>query len=164
MIVVLNRFSYAPTETEGILTISGTDVKLATIEQPWVPNPNGEKGGKPFQSCVPDGMYKLLPWKRPSGAEVYLMLNPDLGVHKLPADHEAGNGRDLCLIHLANFVTDIAGCVGPGLKRTLLKNRKTAQVERAVSSSGAAMGVLRRTLGREETHILSIESATGTYG
>ena len=160
MILRLKRFSYSPTETEGVLTFSdGT--QLATIEQPWVPNPNGAKGGKPFSSCVPDGMYKLLEWTRPSGAQVYLMYNPELGVHKLPDDHPDMKERDLCLFHTANFVTDIEGCCGPGLVRSLLLNRKTGEYERAVSSSGAAMMIMREKLAGEKVHILSIESTHG---
>ena len=163
MIVRIKKFSYAPTESEGILTINETDVKLATIAQPWVPNPNGAKGGKPFHSCVPDGMYQLLPWTSPSKGEVYIIYNPDLGVYKFPQDHAKDRGRNLCLLHLANFASELQGCEAPGIKRALLENRRSGEIERAVASSGAAMDILRRTLGRDEPHILSIESVIGAH-
>ena len=57
MIITLKRFSYGEYETEGVLIIG--DRLFATIEQPWTPNPNGAPGGKPFESCVPDGTYRL---------------------------------------------------------------------------------------------------------
>jgi hypothetical protein len=106
-------------------------------------------------------MYQLLPWSSPSKGEVYIMFNPELGVHKLPEHHEKDHGRDLCLMHLANFASEIEGCCAPGLSRALLENRKSGQTERAVASSGAAMSILRRNLGRSGQHILSIESVIG---
>lgn len=159
MIIRLKRFSYSRTETEGVLVMPNGEL-LNTIEQPWVPNPNGAKGGKPFHSCIPDGIYRLLPWKRPSGALVWLMFNPELGVHKLPSDHTFGYERDLCLWHVANFVTDIQGCVGPGRGRVIMRNRKTGNYELSVASSSAAMRILEQHLGRSE-HILSIEPTKG---
>lgn len=152
MILRLKRFSYSPIETEGALTLNDGTV-FATVEQPWVPNPNGAKGGKPFHSCVPDGMYQLLPWNSPSKGDVYILFNPDLGVHRLPADHADGSGRDLCLIHVGNYVTDIEGCIAIG--------RLRAPSWRGVLDSREAMDVLREKLGRVGKHILSIESVTG---
>ena len=60
MIIRLKRYSYGENETEGQLIV-GSNV-FATIEQPWTPNPNGAKGGKPFESCIPDGMYRIAPF------------------------------------------------------------------------------------------------------
>ena len=159
MILYLRRYSYSDTETEGVLRF-GNEV-LYTIEQPWVPNPNGAPGGKPFHSCIPDGMYTLLPWTRPNGDEVWIISEPSLGVHKLPDHHERGYGRDLCLIHKGNWVTDIEGCIAPGIARLPMSNRKTGKVEQAVGNSTAAMKRLVRALGRNDRHILAITNETG---
>ena len=166
MIIKLKRYSYAEYETEGELIVG--DKVFATIEQPWTPNPNGAKGGKPFESCIPDGMYVLLPFTRPtSGDEVWIIHNPKLGVYRLPEHHEEGEGRDLCLIHKANWASQIKGCIAPGLKRYPMEDRmpdptKPETIDQAVSSSGKAMKALRELLG-EGQHVLSItnESAFG---
>ena len=160
MLLRLKRYSYSPTETEGILEFRDGHT-LATIEQPWVPDPNGAKGGKPFASCIPDGMYKLQPWVRPDGAMVYIIVNPDLGVYKLPSDVPDTGGRYLCLIHKANWTTDIEGCIAPGLRRAPMTNPATGKMAQAVGSSGAAMTTLNERIGRHISHILSIESVLG---
>lgn len=161
MILRLKRFSYSSTETEGVLTLNdGT--KFATIEQPWMPNSNGARGGEPFNSCVPDGMYQLAPWESPTKGEVYILSAPELGVHKLPEHHGAWHGRNLCLIHVANFAHEVEGCIAIGMLRYPMKKRGTDIAPyQAVSDSRAAMRLLREKLGRDKTHILSIESVTG---
>ena len=158
MIIKLKRYSYAEKETEGILVIGS--LVLATIEQPWTPNPNGALGGKPFESCIPDGMYRLSPWTRPNGDDVYMIFNPELGVYRFPEDHAAGHGRDLCLFHRANWAHQIQGCVGPGLKRYPMAHPDTGVREQAVASSGIAMDRIRSALG-DTQHVLLITSETG---
>lgn len=158
MELILERFSYAPTETEGVLNLPAHN--LATIERPWVPWDS--LGGKPFESCVPDGEYKLDPWTRPNRGEVYILSNPDLGVYRLKEDRPREFGRYLVLIHIANYVRNVVGCVGPGTRRVIMKDRKTGTYERAVASSGEAMKILREHLGRDETHTLIIRSKCGT--
>lgn len=156
----LGRYSYAKSETEGVLSVG--DFDLATIERPWIA---GETpGGKPFASCVPDGEYILEPWVRPSGKEVYILYNPDLGVWKEKADRPFGVGRYLVLIHIANYARNVVGCIGPGMRRSLLMDKKIGAYERAVSGSGEAMRVLRSQLGREGKHRLTIRSNCGTGG
>jgi hypothetical protein len=159
MIIRLRRFSYAPTETEGVLMLNdGTT--FATIEQPWVPNPNGALGGKPNHSCVPDGMYRLMPHKSKSKGDVFIFWNPELGVYKFPQDHEKDHGRNVCYLHAANWAIQLEGCVAPGLARQCMRRKGEAVAEPAVTSSGAAMNRLHKALGLGQ-HILSIESALG---
>lgn len=164
MIITLKRFSYGEYETEGVLIIG--DRMFATIEQPWTPNPNGAPGGKPFESCIPDGVYSLEPFNRPkNGRDVYLIYNRDLGVCRFPHDHAFGAGRDLCLIHRANWARQIQGCVAPGLSRLPMIDSRGDfdHPVPAVSSSGAAMRVICDLLGDDE-HVLSIENDCGTVG
>lgn len=156
----LRRFSYASSETEGVLAIADHD--LATIERPWVSWHT--LGGKPFASCIPDGEYDLEPWVRPDGSEVYILSNPELGVFKDKDDRPGDVGRYLVLIHVGNWVTDIVGCIAPGTRRSIMKNPETGRYERSVSSSGEAMRILRDELGRQGTHRLTISSKCGTGG
>ncbi len=161
MIIRLKRFSYGEYETEGVLVIG--DEIFATIEQPWTPNPNGAKGGKPFESCVPDGMYRLVPFVRPKNKRrVYIMFNPDNGVWRFPLEHDAGKGRDLCLFHRANWARQIQGCIAPGIRRQPMVDPKgeSKYAVPAVNQSGNAMKRMLALLG-DDQHILSIENDTG---
>ncbi len=159
MLIKLERFSYSEDETEGVMILpSGR--RFATIEQPWVPNPNGAIGGKPNHSCIPDGMYRLAPHESRSKGSVFIIFNPDLGVFKFPQDHEKGKGRNVCYIHSANWAFQLEGCIAPGIARLPMKSGRRDAVEPAVTSSGAAMSILRAKLGQGQ-HLLSITSVTG---
>lgn len=158
MILTLDRFSYSPTETEGILRAG--PYELATIECPWIPAET--RGGLPFRSCVPDGEYDLEPWTRPKGEEVYRLYNPDLGVYRSPQERPNGEGRYLILMHIANWVSDVRGCIAPGLHRAFLINRSMGRSEPSVSNSGDAMKILNDLLGRDSIHTLRIRAAGGT--
>lgn len=152
MIIRQRRFSYSKTEVESRVTLSdGTE--FALVEQNWIKNPNGAIGGYPFYSCVPDGMYQLLPWVSPTKGAVYLIYNPKLGVHKLPEHHKIDYERDLCLWHVGNYAHDVEGCGAIGLDR--------AEAWHGVVRSRKALALLNEKLGRETTHILSIESVLG---
>lgn len=156
--LLLERFSYAATETEGTLRVG--DYLLSTLERPWVPHLF--PGGRPFESCVPDGDYLLQLWTRPDGSEAFILSNSDLGVYRLESDIPAGvEARYLILVHVANFVDDIVGCIAPGMHRSLMVNPETGSMERAVKSSGEAMRVLKRVLGIGD-HTLTIRPKCGT--
>ena len=73
----LQRFCYSDSETEGLLWLPDDDDPIHTLERPWRPD---APGGMPFESCVPDGTYRLLPHTRPSGAEVLALRNADCHV------------------------------------------------------------------------------------
>lgn len=87
---------------------------LYTIERPWVPS---APGGKPFESCVPAGIYKLSEHIRADGSRVPVLINPGLAVFHRPGDRPNKVGRYFVLIHIANWVHDIVGCIGVGMAR-----------------------------------------------
>jgi len=118
--LVLVRDCYGPTATMGKFFLAEGGV-LHTIERPWVKGPN--PGGMPFESCVPDGVYQLVPHKRPDGAETVALVNEDLGVWYQKDDRPSDWGRYLVLIHAGNYVDDVVGCIAPGLARTIHNNR-----------------------------------------
>lgn len=163
MQIKLQRYSYSPTETEGIMTLrkNADTLRLRTIERPWIPNPNGAKGGKPWESCVPDGTYVLSPWTRPDGDKVFILYSPKLGVYRTPDEHEPDHGRNLILIHVANWVDQVAGCIAPGVARVPMERH--GRMQQAVANSGAAMSMLRTWLGSERSHTLWISNTTGAY-
>ena len=147
MDIVLTRTLLTPEYTLGFLFVD--DLKLATLELPWLPNPNGP-GGMPRKSCVPMGTYTVRPYSSPKFENVYQLTAPDVGVYAMPGDIPKGQewGRSAILIHVGNSTADILGCVAVGLKH----------VSDRVISSRAAMEELRAKLGKD-AHELSIVEA-----
>jgi len=101
-----------PDCNSGILKVD--DHIFFTVERPWIPH-RESKGGTPFQSCIPDGRYTLEPFLRTNGDTVPCMINEDLGVFKYAEDRNTEFERYACLIHIANKVQNVVGCIGPGL-------------------------------------------------
>ena len=145
----LVRFAYTPTETQGRLY--GDGFACYTIERPWVKSET--PGGKPFESCIPDGEYDLVPFLRPSGVRTFAMVNPDLGVFFEKPDGRPG--RYLCLIHSANFVNQVNGCVAPGAARRMQKGRMM------VTSSRLTMSKILERVSWRSGHSISIRPALG---
>lgn len=128
--LLLVRDSYGPKETMGTMMGSEGDVMAHTIERPWVPDPH-HVGGTSFESCVPDGIYQLVPHTRPNGDEVVALVNDDLGVWYQKNDRPGTWGRYLVLIHSGNYVEHVVGCVAPGSSRTIYENRPMVTSSRA---------------------------------
>jgi hypothetical protein len=157
MIITLVRHAYLPTCTLGRLSLE--TMSLCTLEEPWIPDPDGPGGqrrepGK-RESCVPDGTYLLVPHSGTRHKDVWALENPALGVwhHSVP-DH-ATYGRAAILIHAGNTVADIEGCILVGLRHGRIENAD------AVLESRAALDKLRAALGRA-SHQLIIRSIAGT--
>ena len=126
-VLKLVRFAYTPTETQGIL-----NDKWYTIERPWIKGPH--PGGLSFESCIPDGSYKLIPHTRPNGDKVVALVNPSLGVWYQKDERPDVWGRYLVLIHSGNYVEHVVGCIAPGLSRTIYQNRMMVGASRAAMS------------------------------
>ncbi len=155
----LPRFAFTPSETQGNIRIDNWS--CFTIERPWLRW--DYPGGQPFESCIPDGTYDLVPFIRlHSGARSFAIVNPDLGVYFNDADRPIDDqgqrhGRYLCLIHIGNYVNDVVGCIAPGKARTIdrLKNRLM------VTSSAVTMTEILSRVGWESGHTLRIFQAPG---
>lgn len=134
----LYRWNSSPARMLGVAHFD--DFRCHTIERPWVPDDTC-KGGKPFESCVPDGIYALEPFTRPDSSEVYMLVNEMLGVYRFKDDIPEGViGRYLILIHVGNWVKDVVGCVAPGLTQAM-----DGEGHPMVGSSKAAMrGIMQR--------------------
>ena len=112
LIIDLKRFAYLDDCTRGVLQIGNSTFQ--TIERPWVAFPEGP-GGTPFESCIPDGDYRLRHYTRPTGKKALILSSADHGVYEQDEDRIAGKGRYLILIHPGNTVDDVVGCIAPGL-------------------------------------------------
>lgn len=97
--LVLNR-GYLPFGTFGQLVLEN-GAKFATVERPWLNN-------QPGRSCFPEGEYTLRLRSSP------VVQRTSKG--KYPKGFEVSNipGRSLCMLHVANFPTDVEGCIGIG--------------------------------------------------
>ncbi len=159
MKLLLSRYAYTPTETQGILRADRWE--CFTIERPWIrwiyP------GGEPEKSCIPDGEYQLLPYRRSNKDKAFAMVNESLGVYFASVDrpkNESGErfGRFKCLIHgRANYVGDVKGCAAVGEARLIDRGRH----ELMVTNSTMTATALVNHIGWTDEHTIQIYQAEG---
>ena len=86
----------------GRLFVEGIFINW-TIERPWLDNQNDI-------SCVPDGVYDVIPHISPRYGEVLALVNPDLNVYYDKDDRPNDEGRYLCLVaHIGNWSKNVKG-------------------------------------------------------
>lgn len=112
MNLTLQRTQRTSACTQGVLRLPN-GLNLQTLELPWVPE-DGFPGGHPDVSCVPAGVYQLRLHNSPMHPLSFALSNPDLGVIAEP-DPAHPNYRADCLIHVANYVNELEGCIGVGM-------------------------------------------------
>ena len=147
MELILERFAHLKDRTMGVLSFK--DVELYTIERPWIPSPY-HRGGKNFESCVPDGEYTLRPFNSEKHPDCFILENEDLDVFQITPQGAGTKGRWAILIHVGNSAEDVVGCIAPGLN---LEEECYGHVWK----SRLAMDLLREKLG-ERNHTLIIIS------
>ena len=108
--LVLERFNHEPTGTFGRLMFP-TGETFFTVEREWNNN-------VPFESCIPPGLYYLE--KRESN----VVRQTSAGEFHEGWEIMDVIGRDDCMIHPANWPSDLAGCIGVGLDYTVAQDRK----------------------------------------
>ena len=99
--VILERFAYAPDGTFGRLMLPNGQ-RFFTVERPWLSN-------KPFESCIPDGIYTLE--KRRSG----VVERSTEGNYVTGWEVTHVPGRTYIMIHPGNWPENFQGCIGVGL-------------------------------------------------
>lgn len=134
--LTLTRY-YLPPCTLGVMT--GEGFRLKTIERPWLKN-------KPFESCVPEGTYRVIRDSRPSRGSTFCLINESLDVYQYPAVGK----RDSILIHVGNWVKDIVGCIAPGLEFGVMRE------ENVVVQSATAWRALDQYVGSDKEFKLII--------
>lgn len=134
--LILERFCYGDNHTAGKL-ILGNSV-LYTIERPWL-------GNRPFKSCIPPGLYTCTRRYSEKFGHHWIL-------HDVP-------GRDLILIHPANYSSELEGCIAPGLAYTYDCYRKCSMV----THSRDAMNVIEKELLGIDKFDLNITSFIPEY-
>lgn len=135
-VIRLDRMGSTPWGTFGTLRLpDGT--AFPTIEQVWEYNAKGK-------SCIPAGTYLL---KLRTSPIVYRSSG-----HEFHQGWEVTGvpGRDLIMLHPANWVHELQGCIAPGHAHAVLAGRP------GVSASRAAFKDLMHRMGRRERWTLSI--------
>lgn len=122
---------------------------LYTMEQPWTPT-DGCRAGKPFKSCIPTGLYELVDHESPRYGKTKALVNHSLGVYQYEHEREFDTDRYACLIHAANFVRDVQGCIAPGTGVAFNHQKKQFMV----TSSRVAMNWWNNAISRDNfTHL-----------
>lgn len=139
--VILERFSYAPDGTFGRLKLPNGRL-FFTCERPWLSN-------KPFESCIPDGIYTLEKRRSPvvertSGGD-YL---EGWEVTHVP-------GRTYIMIHPGNWPRNVEGCIAVGLAYRVLQDQD-GEHKNAVTQSKSAFAQLMGALDGRESWRLEI--------
>ena len=90
-------------------TLTGPQgLKLVTVERPWVNNQRNV-------SCVPEGIYTLRRHNSPTHGECFALEAVTLGV-----EIYGPSQRTHILIHSANTVDQLEGCIAPGLRHGVI--------------------------------------------
>lgn len=134
------RRGYTPRGAFGEL--STPTQNLCTLERPWLSN-------QTYVSCIPEGIYTLR--KRRSGVVERSTGGRYLHgweVTDVPA-------RTYIMIHPANTMDELAGCIAPGLSTGVLPD-KSGQSQWAVLSSLAAFEMLMAELASFEEWRLDV--------
>jgi hypothetical protein len=135
--LIINR-SHLPDDwgTFSVVTSPYDIPELRTVELPW-------KNNAPFISCIPPGTYKCIPW------ESEKFDYPCIKVLGVP-------GRTGIVIHRANKISEILGCIGPGMHLGMLDDQL------AVLESEKALDLIVKYFGDRES-VLQIRDYRANY-
>ncbi|MDB6085194.1 MAG: hypothetical protein JWN43_3075 [Gammaproteobacteria bacterium] len=117
MYLSLIRDTATPGYCLGVLTAGA--LTFQSIERPWIDAPPG-LGGHAQTSCVPPGVYELVLHSSPKHPRAFALVNGKLDVFHQPGDVPPDRrryARTDVLLHPANFVEELQGCLALGLRR-----------------------------------------------
>lgn len=135
--------------TAGYCDLPDGTGRLFSIEPPWQDN-------IPDKSCVPPGIYTLMPYNSPTHGPTWYLQNED--------DTIGGKGamRSYCELHSANWARQLEGCIAFGLDDVPMVDPMTNTVAPAVENSRDAIEKLLECLTPMSTgNTLTIEYAPG---
>lgn len=139
----LERFGRDTDATWGRLYV-GPEM-FFTAEPPWRYN-------RPFHSCIPDGIYELMLHDSEKHPGSWAMVGEGLSYSKEPE-----TPRYSCLIHAANWPSQLSGCIAPGLSIKSLRSESGASVH-GVSDSRKALVAIGEFLAEFEAPQIEIVS------
>lgn len=107
---------------------------LYSLELPW-------KNNQKNVSCVPPGVYQLIPYTSIKHDSTWYLENESLGVGGADAE------RSYCEIHSANWTSQLEGCIALGLEDAPMFNPVEGQIVPAVEQSVLAINKIKNVLG-----------------
>lgn len=119
-LLVLERQEHSDKSIIGSFYIDG-DFECYSLELPWRDNQRSI-------SCIPSGIYKLVPHKYKGKTNTFALVNDDLKIHH----YEQGDSkRSTILIHYGNKPEDIDGCILTGKEKLTdeVRNSKAALID-----------------------------------
>lgn len=158
MKLILPRERRQPSQacTLGFLLLPEKNLSLVTIERPWIPaaDPVRDRGGMKGKSCVPLGLYRLVRHDSPKHPRTWALVNFELDVvHHAGDDHDPDEDREEDLIHSANYVDQLEGCIAVGTRTEVAPSDRGGF---CVRDSRIAMDKLRAALPWTDDHTLEI--------
>lgn len=98
--ITLERFGYTPYGTFGRLVYN--DFRAFTVERPWQNN-------EAQVSCIPEGTYTLQWYNSPKFKKTLAVVGNTVSLFPTP-----GIARSAILIHPANTMDELQGCIALG--------------------------------------------------
>lgn len=126
----LTRVAYLPFGTFGKF-LCGSNW-LVTVERPWLNNGSNI-------SCIPEGDYLCKPREFHNHGKPY----PAVEITNVP-------GRENILFHIANWPSDVEGCIGVGKVYSYLTKIPGTGSELAIGSSSDAFKEFMTYYGHED--------------
>ena len=131
--LVLTRDAFTPWGTFGRLQFP-TGESVYTIERPWLDN-------ETYVSCIPNGVYTMEKRNSP------VVQRTSGGEYQEGWEVTDVIDRTFIMLHPANWMDDLAGCIGVGKHYVISQNKKAQWVPSVLSSRvafGEVMGLLDR--------------------
>lgn len=144
-ILKLVRWGSTPHGTFGELTLP-SGKKMYTVERPWV-------GNKRKESCFPAGCYPLVEHTSP------LMQSLSRGKYQTAWMVDNVPDRDYILIHVANTMLNLEGCIGVGSDLGWVESPKGSGPRWAVTGSSVCVDTLMEELSARSEWIVDVRWA-----
>lgn len=134
------RRGYTPRGTFGELITPSRS--FVTLELPW-------RGNQRSVSCIPEGVYPMA--LRRSG----VVERTTGGKYRHGWEVQGVPGRDYIMLHPANVIDDLEGCIAPGLSTGVLPDRER-NPQWAILNSFAAFKMLMDELEQRDQWYLDV--------
>ena len=112
--IILTRYAYLPDVTLGKIehTTDGEIISpvLWTVEREW-------KFNRRFISCVPPGLYTLVPHNGARFKNTFALTSESNRVYHTQAETERESDRYAIVLHPGSWGDNFQGCVGAGYDR-----------------------------------------------
>lgn len=144
-ILKLVRWGSTPHGTFGEITLPSGKT-FYTVERPWVNNNRRE-------SCIPAGCYPLVEHTSP------MMQKLSRGKYQTAWMVSGVPDRDYILLHVANTMFNLEGCIGLGSSLSWIESPKGTGPRWAVAGSSGAIDELMEELSARSEWIIDIRWA-----